>query len=325
MSGQCHHQQPWQQQHLSPAHLSTTIVWEELVSALRPEIWGFQGILILSHNSLLLRSHFDRCGTKSLVWPNASYSRPGKYKYQSLHLKAAFVCGPKRKISRMPKLIGRRKLSMGLRHKKIEYFWRIRALILINYHPLSTSLKIRLFLEKKSSDGDLSPHDRSEEVLDKVSKATLTIGRAGKAYEEKATHKKSQPPGIPRGKSRFVFTWSWMTGWLIIWSGKIEFLTWQKKHLHHIKMWWTYGGPSWFEGSSCLCVPICLPLRDLCKTVSLCVKRCCACTVQALLRRSSSVDASLRRPLTVFRSRATMFRVSHFCPQMQNFALPGST
>ena len=65
MSGQCHHQQLWQQQHLSPAHLSTTIVWEELVSALRPEIWGFQGILILSHNSLLLRSHFDRCGTKS--------------------------------------------------------------------------------------------------------------------------------------------------------------------------------------------------------------------------------------------------------------------
>ena len=68
------------------------------------------------------------------------------------------------------------------------------------------SQKVRLFLQKKSSDGDLSPHDRSEEVLDEVSKATLTIGRAGKAYEEKATHKKSQPPGIPRGKSRFVST-----------------------------------------------------------------------------------------------------------------------
>ena len=70
-----------------------------------------------------------------------------------------------------------------------------------------------------------------------------------------------------------------MTGWLIIWFGKIEFSTWQKKYLHQIKMLWTYGGPSWFEGSSCPCVPICSPLPDLCKTVSLCVKRCCACTL----------------------------------------------
>ena len=74
-----------------------------------------------------------------------------------------------------------------------------------NYPPPSISQKVRLFLQKKSSDGDLSPHDRSEEVLDEVSKATLTIGRAGKADEEKAANKKSQPPGI-RGISRFVFT-----------------------------------------------------------------------------------------------------------------------
>ena len=94
----------------------------------------------------------------------------------------------------------------GSASQKNDYLCRARALIMINHHPPFTSQKIRLFLQKKNSDGDLSPHDRSEEVLDEVSKATLTIGRAGKAYEEKATHKKSQPPGIPRGKSRFVFT-----------------------------------------------------------------------------------------------------------------------
>ena len=176
---------------------------------------------------------------------------------------------------------------------------------LINYPPPSMSQKVRLFLQKKSSDGDLSPHDRSEEVLDEVSKATLTIGRAGEADEEKAANNKSQPPGI-RAISRFVFTWSWMTSQLIIWFGKIEFSTWQKKYLHQIKMSWTYGGPSWFECSSCPCVPICSPLPDLCKTVSLCVKRWCAHTVQALLRRSSSVDAALRRSTTVFRSRAPL-------------------
>ena len=96
---------------------------------------------------------------------------------------------------------------MGLHHKK-WLFLEDKNLDIDQLPSPSTSLKILLFLQEKSSDGDLSPHDRSEEVLDEVSKATLTIGRAGKAYEEKATHKKSQPPGIPRGKSRFVFTWS---------------------------------------------------------------------------------------------------------------------
>ena len=196
---------------------------------------------------------------------------------------------------------------------------------LINYPPPSMSQKVRLFLQKKSSDGDLSPHDRSEEVLDEVSKATLTIGRAGKADEEKAANKKSQPPGI-RGTSRFVFTWSWMTGWLIIWSGKIEFLTWQKKYLHQnqnvMDLWWTILIWMFVLSLRPNMFALARPLQDCEPLRQKMVCAHCAGSLEALFLRRCSFEALYH---CLSKQSSAIFRVSYFCPQKQSFTLSGST